>query len=94
LIDVFLENTPKVLAEGRAALAAHSTPQLARVAHMLKGSCSNFGAERMRQACARLEDLANTGVEENSDQLLSEVEKEFACVRIALERERPACVAA
>ena len=39
LIDVFLENTPKVLDQARAALARRSGPLLERAAHSLKGSC-------------------------------------------------------
>jgi CheY-like chemotaxis protein/HPt (histidine-containing phosphotransfer) domain-containing protein len=94
LIDVFLENTPKVLSEARAALGANASPQLARAAHSLKGSCSNFGAERMRAACQRLEEFANRGVLEGAGELLDAVESEFSYVRVALERERPTCAAA
>ncbi len=94
LIDVFLGNSPKVIAEARAALASHATPQLARAAHSLKGSCSNFGAERLRLACERLEAFANRGVLEGAEELLAIVEKEFSYVRVALEHERPSSIAA
>jgi PAS domain S-box-containing protein len=90
LIDVFIDNTPKVFNEARRALSAHASPQLARAAHTLKGSCSNFGAERMRAACQRLEDHANRGALEGAEELLAVVEKEFSYVRVALEHERPA----
>ncbi|MFT3721942.1 MAG: Hpt domain-containing protein [Hyphomonadaceae bacterium] len=85
-----MENTPQVLAEAQLALARHASPQLARAAHTLKGSCANFGAERMREACWKLEQLAGTGSFENAGDLLAQIEKEFNYVRIALERERPA----
>jgi len=94
LIDVFLENTPRVLTDARAALVANSTPGLARAAHTLRGSCSNFGAERMRVACRELEDFSNRGVIEGSEELLAAIEREFSYVRIALERARPASAAA
>jgi len=94
LIDVFIENTPRVLAEARTALAQNSTPGLARAAHTLKGSCSNFGAERMRLACKELETFTNRGVIEGSEELLSAVEREFSYVRLALERARPTSAAA
>jgi CheY-like chemotaxis protein/HPt (histidine-containing phosphotransfer) domain-containing protein len=89
LIDVFLSNSPKVLAEARAALEASATPQLARAAHTLKGSCSNFGADRLREACHDLEHAANDGALDVAAGLLKKVEKEFNFVRMALERERP-----
>lgn len=89
LIDVFLSNSPKVLAEARAALKASTTPDLARAAHTLKGSCSNFGAERLREACQELEHAANDGALDLAADLLKRVEREFNFVRMALERERP-----
>jgi two-component system, sensor histidine kinase and response regulator len=94
LIDVFLDNSPKVIADARAALAAHATPQLARAAHTLKGSCSNFGAERLRLACEKLEAFANRGVLEGAEELLVAIEKEYSYVRVALEHERPSSIAA
>ena len=94
LIDLFIENSPQVINEARTALANRATPQLARAAHTLKGSCANFGAERMREACLRLEQLANGGSIEGADEMLTQIEKEFNYVRLALERERPPARAA
>ncbi len=90
LIDLFLENTPVVLVEAREAFAKNAHPLLARAAHTLKGSCANFGAERMRDACWRLEQLAHSETLEGAAEMLREVEAEFNYVRLALERERPA----
>jgi CheY-like chemotaxis protein/HPt (histidine-containing phosphotransfer) domain-containing protein len=87
LVDLFLENTPSVLREAHAALNAQMSPQLARAAHTLKGSCSNFGAERMRDACLQLEQAANQDAFGNAAESLAQVEREFHCVRLALERE-------
>jgi PAS domain S-box-containing protein len=93
LIDLFLENTPQVLAEARAALAGEDARKLSRAAHTLKGSCANFGAERMREACLKLEQRSAHDALEGADVLLERVEQEFAYVRLALERQRPAQVA-
>jgi two-component system, sensor histidine kinase and response regulator len=91
LIDVFVENTPRVIADARKALATGISPQLERAAHTLKGSCSNFGAERMRVACERLELASRDGHIENAAELINKTESEFELVRLALEREKPAC---
>ncbi len=91
LIEAFLENSPKVLAEARTALDAGAARQLARAAHSLKGSCSNFGATQMRDACQRLDALASGGKLDGAAALLEEVEKKFAGVRDALEREHSVC---
>jgi len=55
----------------------------------LKGSCSNFGAERMRRVCELLEQAAHDGVLEEAPKLIEQIENEFELVRIALEHERP-----
>jgi CheY-like chemotaxis protein len=89
LIDVFIENTPRVLTDSRAAITEKHSPLLERAAHTLKGSCSNFGAERMRAACERLEMLARTGDFEHAAEWIDKIEKEFEYVRIALEHEKP-----
>jgi PAS domain S-box-containing protein len=91
LIDVFIDNSPRVLEEARHALATRLSPQLERAAHTLKGSCSNFGAERMRAACERLEHAARAGNLENGANLIKEIENEFELVRLALEHEKPVC---
>jgi CheY-like chemotaxis protein/HPt (histidine-containing phosphotransfer) domain-containing protein len=93
LITTFLENTPLVLGEAQAALARSSAPQLERAAHTLKGSCSNFGAERMRSACQKLEHAARGGSLEKAPEMLAAIEREFVSVRLALERQITPCAA-
>jgi two-component system, sensor histidine kinase and response regulator len=88
LISAFLDNTPKVLAEAHRALEQKAALQVARCAHSLKGSCGNFGASAMWEACQRLEKLAGTGTVSGAPELLSQIESEFARVRAALEHER------
>jgi HPt (histidine-containing phosphotransfer) domain-containing protein len=90
LIDVFAENTPRVIEEARKALAAGMTPLLERAAHTLKGSCSNFGAERMRTVCQQLEEAARAGHLEKAPGLIKDIELQFHLVRVALEHEKPA----
>jgi two-component system sensor histidine kinase/response regulator len=89
LIGVFLENSPKILTDCRRSLTANASPQLALAAHTLKGSCANFGAERLRRSCQHLETAANEGNLESAAEVLATVEKEFNYVRVALERECP-----
>ena len=93
LVVTFFENTPLVLAEAHAALGRASAGELGRAAHTLKGSCSNFGAERMRAACQRLEDAARKKLPDEAAEMLAAIEREFALVRLALERELAPCAA-
>ena len=92
LIETFLENTPQVIAAAREALAGRVSAELERAAHTLKGSSSNFGAERMGAACAELERAAHDGVPDGAAAMIAAIESEFASVRIALERERSTCL--
>jgi signal transduction histidine kinase/DNA-binding response OmpR family regulator/HPt (histidine-containing phosphotransfer) domain-containing protein len=91
LIDVFVDNSPRLIEDARKSLAIGMCPHLERAAHTLKGSCSNFGAERMRVSCERLEQAASRGRLENAPELIREIEGEFELVRLALEREKLVC---
>ena len=93
LIATFLDNCPLVLREAHAALTRAAAPELERAAHTLKGSCSNFGAERMRAACQRLEQAARAGAGPDTAAMLAEIEREYALVKLALERELTLCAA-
>jgi PAS domain S-box-containing protein len=88
VIDLFIERTPPMFQEARRAVVSNDTTRLARLAHTIKGSCSNFGAQRMRAACERLEAAAGgDGGMRGIDGMLDEIEREFGYVRVALENE-------
>ncbi|MEK0451794.1 MAG: hypothetical protein RL088_4062 [Verrucomicrobiota bacterium] len=87
LVRIFLENTPTVIRGTKEAVAAGNGARLAREAHLLKGSCSNFGAARMRSVCEKLELAAKAGELGRMNELIAEVEREYDYVRIALEHE-------
>jgi CheY-like chemotaxis protein/HPt (histidine-containing phosphotransfer) domain-containing protein len=87
LIGVFLDNSPKLLHEAREGLQKRSGEMLAHASHTLKGSCSNFGAERLRSVCQELETEAHAQNFARAAELLVAVESEFKYVQEALERE-------
>ena len=87
LVRIFSDNTQSAIGAAHTALKSGDTAAIAREAHMLKGSCSNFGAVRMRAACDLLENVANSGDAEASQDALAKVEREYELVRIALENE-------
>ena len=55
LIQIFLEDTPRRIAEIKTALAAGDSRTLTIAAHSLKGSAANFGAHHLRALCERVE---------------------------------------
>jgi PAS domain S-box-containing protein len=87
VIDLFIERTPPMFKEARRAVKGNDTPRLARLAHTMKGSCSNFGAHRMRLACERLEAAALAEDSRGTQGMIDEIEREFGFVRAALESE-------
>ena len=87
VIDLFIERTPPMFKEARRAVLSNDAPRVARLAHTMKGSCSNFGAHRMLAACARLEAAAIGDDMRGGSGLVDEIEREFSFVRTALENE-------
>lgn len=55
LIDTFLEDTPKLLAEMKTALAAGDADSFRRAAHSLKSNAATFGADPLAQLAKELE---------------------------------------
>ena len=94
LITLFLENTPSILADAREALAHKDAARLSRAAHTLKGSCSNFGANRLQKICEHLEQAADAGDIDKVSGILEDAGREFSYLRIALENEIPASLSA
>ena len=88
VIDLFIERTPPMFKEVRRAVLSNDVTRIARLAHTIKGSCSNFGARRMKTACERLESAAaGDGNRAGMVGILDEIEREFGFVRDALETE-------
>ena len=84
LIEIFLETAPRTIETARKALSDSRAKELAQAAHCLSGSCSNFGAARLRELCRRLEEVGHKESLEAAPELIESVEKEFARVRAEL----------
>jgi signal transduction histidine kinase/DNA-binding response OmpR family regulator len=87
-IDLFLADTPQRLMELRQAFARRERPRLGTLAHTLKGSASNVGAERFAALSGSLEHAADAGSWETVGSCLVQVEEEFPRLRAALGAER------
>jgi CheY-like chemotaxis protein/HPt (histidine-containing phosphotransfer) domain-containing protein len=91
LIEVFLESAPKTLADLRAGLDLKDATEIARAAHLLRGSSMNFGADRLCLLCESLERLSKEGTLDTAGSLIEQIVAEYDLVRIALEREFATC---
>ena len=76
--EVFARQTPEILAAIRAAAAARDSDALARQAHKLKGSLSNFPGQSGVAVAANLENAARLGDLERVDAMVDELEAAIA----------------
>jgi signal transduction histidine kinase/DNA-binding response OmpR family regulator/HPt (histidine-containing phosphotransfer) domain-containing protein len=86
VIDLFLEETPRLLAQVRDALARHEAPALARAAHTLKGSLLVFRAEPAIQAALEVEAEARAADWTRLDAACHRLEHEIVRLEGALNR--------
>jgi PAS domain S-box-containing protein len=77
LIEVFLEECPKLLATIRQAAADEDGGALRLAAHTLKGSVGNFAARPAFEAAMKLETLARDGIFTGVPAALNVLEKEI-----------------
>lgn len=93
LAELFLRDVPPRLANLRLNLAAPEHDQLAREAHALKGSATNFGAQRLAALCGALEAECQSQSPSENAALIAGIEREFELVREALREVAPdACL--
>ena len=65
-------------------LLAYQAREVAQAAHILKGSCSNEGADRLRGLCQQLEKLGTSGSLQLGSGVLAAMKEEFVRVRTEL----------
>jgi two-component system sensor histidine kinase/response regulator len=85
LIQLFLDDYPRTLAELRAAIAQGDTSAAERHAHTLKGAASNFEAGPVVTAGQRLETSAYRNDLANAATQIQQLETALAELRIELE---------
>jgi HPt (histidine-containing phosphotransfer) domain-containing protein len=85
LIAVYLRDTRSRLAALHEAVARVDAEALRGIAHSLKGSSSQIGAEQMAQLCADLEEQARTADLADAAQTLRRLEAAFGRVHAHLQ---------
>ena len=70
LIDTFLEDAPKLLAEMKSALGTGNVDSFRRASHSLKSNAATFGAGRLAELAKELEALGRENkLKETGDRL-------------------------
>jgi HPt (histidine-containing phosphotransfer) domain-containing protein len=88
VIDAFLPQLERIPEELRQA-AAQDTPQaVAELAHSLKGSAGNVGAEDVSKLCLEIEQLARGGELDGVGSLIDELAAAARATHRAFEEEK------
>jgi signal transduction histidine kinase/DNA-binding response OmpR family regulator len=85
ILDLFLEDTPSLLATIREAIKTEDAAMLRYAAHSLKGSASNLGIRKMYYLCFTLQELGIQGFFLKAAEAFAELEAEFSCVKSMFE---------
>lgn len=88
LIDVFLDDAPRMLSDMRRALESEDAAVLHRAAHSLKSNSAEFGAMTLSDLCREIEALSKADTVDGTDELVGRAEVEYAQVKTALEELR------
>ena len=84
VIAAYVGDTPTHLQTLRRAIAGQDPGSVRKVAHSLKSSSANVGAETLAQMCKELETLGRADTTEGAAVILIDMEQEFKAVRHSL----------
>ncbi|CUI04244.1 hybrid sensor histidine kinase/response regulator [Massilia antarctica] len=80
VIAAYVDDTPQHLRTLRQAITGLDPGNLRKVAHSLKSSSANVGAETLAQMCKDMETLGRTDTTEGASGILTDMEREFQAV--------------
>ena len=84
IIQIYLNDTPKLLGQLNESIAAGDAPGVQRAAHSLKSSSANLGALQLSDFCKTLETNGREAALEEAPQLFAQIEVEFVRVEEVL----------
>lgn len=82
VIELYLEQTPKLLSEMNASYQQGDNENVLFMAHTIKSSSIIIGASVLARTCVEIESMAKAG--ELSQKLVSEINQSYSCVEHAL----------
>jgi HPt (histidine-containing phosphotransfer) domain-containing protein len=86
IINIYLEDTPKRLADLRTCLASGDVTTFTRAAHTVKGSSANVGAQNLKAIAERLEQVSRKDGLGAVGTLIDDCEAEFGRVMAELRK--------
>jgi PAS domain S-box-containing protein len=88
LIDLFLAETPRRLAEMRRSQGQGDWHTVANIAHTVQGAAANLGARALEKRCERIGALVQAGRLADLDLLMSGLDEELVRLAAALEKQK------
>ena len=88
LIEIYLNEVPRLFDTIRKAIANNDRTTLRRAAHSLRGSSGNLGVLQMASIAGELEHLENNSTSAVAAELLRSLKAEFERVKEILNAER------
>ena len=86
ILGIYIEDTPKRIAELRASLAAGDLASFTRAAHTIKGSSANVGASALRGVAERLELVSKRDGLAGVAPIVADCEAAFARAKAELDK--------
>ena len=84
IISIYIEDTPKRLADLKSSLASGDVSTFTRAAHTIKGSSANVGAQVLKAVAERLEAISRKDGLGGVSGLIAECDAEFERVKAEL----------
>jgi histidine phosphotransfer protein HptB len=86
IVGIYIEDTPKRIADMKACLASGDVASFTRAAHTIKGSSANVGAQVLKAIAERLELVSRKEGLAGVSGLIADSEAEFERVKVELRR--------
>jgi len=93
VINLYLQESPKLVQKLKQAARAGNGPEMASCAHSLKSSSANVGAKVLSRYCEEIETSARRADTDEARKILGKIETEHNCVLSALSAEFEALAA-
>ena len=84
IADLFIHDSPKLLAEIQESVVRGDSLRLERAAHRLKGSAGNFGARTVYEKASRLEEMGREKDLRHAGEAYAELEEAMARLKPAV----------
>jgi HPt (histidine-containing phosphotransfer) domain-containing protein len=89
LINIFMADAPERISSLRRAIAEKEPQEVMVISHGLRGASRNMTAEKLGELFNHLEELGEAGRIDGAEELMGEVEREFARLQDYFTRVTP-----